>query len=166
MSCQDVRGETAVAAGQVRLAMAGLRVVHPAVRRDRVPARRRPRAFLALLDAISEDGELVATPDIPGPRAFRFIYRKPHLRGRGGCKRTANCCPVRQHIAEQTLRGRRRPSWRARLPSAPAPLPVHASGARARRMPGRAGSPPAASVRRVPVFARVRIAARCGSRPG
>ena len=34
----------------------------------------------AVLDAISEDGEILATYDIPDARAFRFIYRKLRLR--------------------------------------------------------------------------------------
>ncbi len=37
----------------------------------------------AVLDAISEDGDILATYDIPHARAFRFIYRKLHLRVAG-----------------------------------------------------------------------------------
>lgn len=34
----------------------------------------------AVLDAIDEDGGILATYDIPHAQAFRFIYRKLHLR--------------------------------------------------------------------------------------
>ena len=34
----------------------------------------------AVLDAIDEDGGILATYDIPHARAFKFIYRKLHLR--------------------------------------------------------------------------------------
>ena len=34
----------------------------------------------AVLDAISKDGDILATYDIPHAKAFRFIYRKLHLR--------------------------------------------------------------------------------------
>ena len=34
----------------------------------------------ALLDAVDEDGDILATYDIPHAEAFRFIYRKLHLR--------------------------------------------------------------------------------------
>ena len=34
----------------------------------------------ALLDVLDEDGEVLATYDSPPARAFRFIYRKLHLR--------------------------------------------------------------------------------------
>ena len=34
----------------------------------------------AVLDAISEHGDILATYDIPNARAFQFIYRKLHLR--------------------------------------------------------------------------------------
>lgn len=34
----------------------------------------------ALLDAIGEDGEILATYDVPHARAFKFIYRKLQLR--------------------------------------------------------------------------------------
>ena len=34
----------------------------------------------AVLDAVSKDGDILATYDIPSARAFRFIYRKLHLR--------------------------------------------------------------------------------------
>ena len=39
-----------------------------------------PDHAYAVLDAISEDGDILATYDIPHARAFRFIYRKLHLR--------------------------------------------------------------------------------------
>jgi hypothetical protein len=34
----------------------------------------------AVLDAIGENGDILATYDITSARAFRFIYRKLHLR--------------------------------------------------------------------------------------
>jgi hypothetical protein len=37
------------------------------------------RAY-ALLDAINEEGDILETWDIPTAQAFRFIYRKLHLR--------------------------------------------------------------------------------------
>lgn len=39
-----------------------------------------PEHAYAMLDAISEDGDILETYDIPDARAFRFIYRKLHLR--------------------------------------------------------------------------------------
>ena len=39
-----------------------------------------PGHAYAALDAISEDGDILATYDIPDARAFRFIYRKLRLR--------------------------------------------------------------------------------------
>jgi hypothetical protein len=39
-----------------------------------------PEHAYAVLDAIGEDGDILATYDIPHARAFRFIYRKLHLR--------------------------------------------------------------------------------------
>lgn len=39
-----------------------------------------PEHAYAVLDAISEDGDILATYDILDARAFRFIYRKLHLR--------------------------------------------------------------------------------------
>jgi hypothetical protein len=39
-----------------------------------------PEHSYAVLDAIGENGDILATYDIPTARAFRFIYRKLHLR--------------------------------------------------------------------------------------
>lgn len=39
-----------------------------------------PGHAYAVLDAIGEDGDIVATYDIPNAAAFRFIYRKLGLR--------------------------------------------------------------------------------------
>ena len=39
-----------------------------------------PEHAYAVLDAISEDGDILATYDILTAKAFRFIYRKLHLR--------------------------------------------------------------------------------------
>jgi hypothetical protein len=39
-----------------------------------------PAHAYALLDVLDEDGEILATYDIPHAGAFRFIYRKLHLR--------------------------------------------------------------------------------------
>ncbi len=39
-----------------------------------------PAHAYALLDVLDEDGEILATYDIPHADAFRFIYRKLHLR--------------------------------------------------------------------------------------
>lgn len=39
-----------------------------------------PEHAYALLDAISEDGDILETYDIPTAKAFQFIYRKLHLR--------------------------------------------------------------------------------------
>ena len=39
-----------------------------------------PGRVYAVLDAVNEEGDIVATYDIPTARAFRFIYRKLHLR--------------------------------------------------------------------------------------
>lgn len=43
--------------------------------RDSVPGH-----AYAVLDAVGEGGDILATYDIPHARAFRFIYRKLHLR--------------------------------------------------------------------------------------
>jgi hypothetical protein len=40
----------------------------------------RPEHAYAVLDAISADGDILATYDVPHELAFRFIYRKLHLR--------------------------------------------------------------------------------------
>jgi len=39
-----------------------------------------PEHAYAVLDAIGPDGDILETYDIPHARAFRFIYRKLHLR--------------------------------------------------------------------------------------
>jgi hypothetical protein len=39
-----------------------------------------PEHAYAVLDAVSADGDILATYDIPHARAFQFIYRKLHLR--------------------------------------------------------------------------------------
>ena len=39
-----------------------------------------PGHAYAVLDAVSDGGDILATYDIPHARAFRFIYRKLHLR--------------------------------------------------------------------------------------
>lgn len=39
-----------------------------------------PEHAYAVLDAIDEDGEILATWDITSAQAFQFIYRKLHLR--------------------------------------------------------------------------------------
>jgi hypothetical protein len=39
-----------------------------------------PAKAYALLDVADEDGEIVATYDVPHAQAWRFIYRKLHLR--------------------------------------------------------------------------------------
>ena len=39
-----------------------------------------PGHAYALLDAVNEDGDILATYDIPNAQAFRFIYRKLGLR--------------------------------------------------------------------------------------
>ncbi len=39
-----------------------------------------PGHAYAVLDAVSKDGDILATYDIMHARAFRFIYRKLHLR--------------------------------------------------------------------------------------
>jgi hypothetical protein len=39
-----------------------------------------PAKAYALLDVVDEDGEIVATYDVPHAQAWRFIYRKLQLR--------------------------------------------------------------------------------------
>lgn len=39
-----------------------------------------PEHAYAVLDAVSAAGDILATYDVPHARAFRFIYRKLHLR--------------------------------------------------------------------------------------
>jgi hypothetical protein len=39
-----------------------------------------PEHVYAVLDAIAEDGDILETYDIPDAQAFRYIYRKLHLR--------------------------------------------------------------------------------------
>lgn len=39
-----------------------------------------PEHAYAVLDAVGEDGGILETYDIPSAQAFRFIYRKLHLR--------------------------------------------------------------------------------------
>lgn len=39
-----------------------------------------PEPCYAVLDAVSADGDILMTYDIPTAKAFRFIYRKLHLR--------------------------------------------------------------------------------------
>ena len=45
----------------------------------------------AVLDAINEDGDILATWDVMSDRGFRFIYRKLHLRVEDEEGYTANC---------------------------------------------------------------------------
>ena len=57
--------------------MARLRALHPDLRRARLSAREQPAKAYALLDVVDEDGEIVATYDVPHAQAWRQLRVAP-----------------------------------------------------------------------------------------